>query len=649
MSPERRPEGREFTWPPPEEDLDAIEVVDLSPRPQAETPPAESRGHQLSAGAEPARPLAASASSAPEETPAGQLHFTFAGRSPRPVHVVEIDARGGPAGYPLDIRRSAAPPTPAPDERRAPLSSADAPTLEWPPRESELDAISVVDLHEGREAGSGAPEAREVATPLGRLQPPLPPANAARDGDPPGQDLVLRDHSDAVPANLDLLPDEAPTAGGPEFAGPALSPASTSRSTSGFHWAAYAAALVLAIGALSYAITNGVVSIGGVVAPSVTTSRASGSPADAAPAEPAPHVSDPLAREDPVVPAQEPSPAPPPVSPPPPAADTREVAAVTPAAALPSAAREDRPSPDTDRFADARTLLSSGDPMAALRVAVGLRSSGTGGADALINEILVGAQAEAATARREAIARAGTTLAPGIPEGGRQEALAAGHWRTGRFEQALRTYRQAVQSYRRTPLSASAPVAGPTAGASVPVPEGSAGTASSPVATADRGAPPIAPPPAVSPAAADPSPAVAASPAAERPAPPPVEAAAPAPRPPATAAIPVSDDGGVRRALRAYQVAYERLDAAAAAEVYPTVDRRALARAFDGLRSQRIEFERCDVAMGEGTARATCSGRAAFVPRVGSQAPRVESRTWTFVLRRSGEDWQITSALADRP
>ena len=101
----------------------------------------------------------------------------------------------------------------------------------------------------------------------------------------------------------------------------------------------------------------------------------------------------------------------------------------------------------------------------------------------------------------------------------------------------------------------------------------------------------------------------------------------------------------VRRALRAYQSAYETLDARAAAAVYPAVDERALARAFAGLNSQKLEFERCEVTtQADGRARASCTGRAAYVPRVGNQTPRVEQRRWNFVLEANGDAWRIAQA-----
>lgn len=107
-----------------------------------------------------------------------------------------------------------------------------------------------------------------------------------------------------------------------------------------------------------------------------------------------------------------------------------------------------------------------------------------------------------------------------------------------------------------------------------------------------------------------------------------------------------TDTGAIEGTLRRYADAYARLDAAAARAVWPTVDQRALARAFEGLESQGIVFEHCDVAVAGDDATAACAGRARYVPKVGSREPLVERRQWTFRLRRADAGWQITQAEA---
>jgi hypothetical protein len=118
---------------------------------------------------------------------------------------------------------------------------------------------------------------------------------------------------------------------------------------------------------------------------------------------------------------------------------------------------------------------------------------------------------------------------------------------------------------------------------------------------------------------------------------------------PLAAAIPVVDEEGlVRRTLQRYRAAYEGLDAQSAHEVWPAVNQSALARAFDGLQSQRLNFETCDVELAGPAAKAVCRGSARYVPKIGSREPRVEPRVWNFTLRKAGDDWQIENARAER-
>jgi hypothetical protein len=103
------------------------------------------------------------------------------------------------------------------------------------------------------------------------------------------------------------------------------------------------------------------------------------------------------------------------------------------------------------------------------------------------------------------------------------------------------------------------------------------------------------------------------------------------------------DDARVRSVLARYEVAYSSLDAVAARSVWPGVDGRALARAFEGLESQRVSLGQCDVVVLGSSARANCAGTATWTPKVGG-GPRTEPRRWTFELAASGGDWQIVRA-----
>jgi hypothetical protein len=123
--------------------------------------------------------------------------------------------------------------------------------------------------------------------------------------------------------------------------------------------------------------------------------------------------------------------------------------------------------------------------------------------------------------------------------------------------------------------------------------------------------------------------------------------------PPVVPATPVptsnADELQVKQVLQRYRVAYEGLDAQSAQAVWPAVNQVALARAFDGLESQRLTFEACSVELqGSSHAVATCRGTARYVPKVGSRQPRIEPRIWSFALRKIGADWKIDNARAER-
>lgn len=109
-----------------------------------------------------------------------------------------------------------------------------------------------------------------------------------------------------------------------------------------------------------------------------------------------------------------------------------------------------------------------------------------------------------------------------------------------------------------------------------------------------------------------------------------------------------NDEQLVKQALQRYRSAYEGLDAPSARAVYPAVNEAALARAFDGLQSQTLTFDDCDVQVHGDSANASCHGTARYVPKVGSREPRIEPRRWTFILRRAGTDWKIDTARAER-
>jgi hypothetical protein len=163
-------------------------------------------------------------------------------------------------------------------------------------------------------------------------------------------------------------------------------------------------------------------------------------------------------------------------------------------------------------------------------------------------------------------------------------------------------------------------------------------TASPPVRVADTAH--VAPEPAaIVPVSAPAAPASASVSA-------PVSAPVAAPIPPSVA---MPDDRGlIRETLQRYRSAYDGLDARSAQAVWPAVNEAALARAFDGLASQSLTFDACDVRLRGEAATATCHGSARYVTKLGNRDPRVEPRVWNFTLRKTGGDWKIDSARAER-
>ena len=129
-------------------------------------------------------------------------------------------------------------------------------------------------------------------------------------------------------------------------------------------------------------------------------------------------------------------------------------------------------------------------------------------------------------------------------------------------------------------------------------------------------------------------------------APEPAATLAPAPAPIAIVARvePSRDEDHIRSTLAQWRTAYSQLDASAAREVWPTVDVRALERAFQSVKSQELSFDHCDFTVTGARAQAACTGRASYVPRVGNPSPKTNAREWTFELTRSDQRWTIASA-----
>lgn len=112
-----------------------------------------------------------------------------------------------------------------------------------------------------------------------------------------------------------------------------------------------------------------------------------------------------------------------------------------------------------------------------------------------------------------------------------------------------------------------------------------------------------------------------------------------------TAAV-TSDIQAVRLALKQYETAYDKLDVAAAANVWPSLDRRALTRAFATLRAQTVTIQDCDIRVDGPSASARCHGVIEFVPKIGGTSPSRTPTEWLFVMNRDQNDWKIRTVTA---
>jgi hypothetical protein len=120
-------------------------------------------------------------------------------------------------------------------------------------------------------------------------------------------------------------------------------------------------------------------------------------------------------------------------------------------------------------------------------------------------------------------------------------------------------------------------------------------------------------------------------------------ASAPAAKPAVENTSP-ADDVLVQRTLQRYATAYSQLDADAAQQVWPSVNRGALARAFGDLALQQVSLGSCRIDVRGAAAHAACAGTATWAPKVGDHGPRTEARNWNFELMKAGAAWQIVSA-----
>jgi hypothetical protein len=93
--------------------------------------------------------------------------------------------------------------------------------------------------------------------------------------------------------------------------------------------------------------------------------------------------------------------------------------------------------------------------------------------------------------------------------------------------------------------------------------------------------------------------------------------------------------------LRSYQAAYSRMDASAAAKVWPSANLEALTRAFTAVREQRLWLHGCTISGTDAQASGTCRGTLRYRPRVGDHSTRLRHGTWQFALEREAGRWLI--------
>ena len=107
-----------------------------------------------------------------------------------------------------------------------------------------------------------------------------------------------------------------------------------------------------------------------------------------------------------------------------------------------------------------------------------------------------------------------------------------------------------------------------------------------------------------------------------------------------------SETGAIQVVLGRYRTAFSDLDAHAATAVWPSVDAKALQRAFGRLERQNLTFDTCQIAVKEARAVASCGGTARYVPSVGNRSRHDERLKWEFNLRKVDDAWLIDTVSA---
>lgn len=109
-----------------------------------------------------------------------------------------------------------------------------------------------------------------------------------------------------------------------------------------------------------------------------------------------------------------------------------------------------------------------------------------------------------------------------------------------------------------------------------------------------------------------------------------------------------ADLAGIRQTVERFERAYEALDADAARTVWPSLQVERLSRAFSGLKSQAMTFDRCAINLAGAAATVACEAVTRVVPRFGNSTPVVVAGHWQFTLQRIEDNWLIASVDVTR-
>jgi hypothetical protein len=108
-----------------------------------------------------------------------------------------------------------------------------------------------------------------------------------------------------------------------------------------------------------------------------------------------------------------------------------------------------------------------------------------------------------------------------------------------------------------------------------------------------------------------------------------------------------NDVRAIQAVVHRYRDAVSILDVTAVHALWPTADVVALRKEFARRVEQNVDFEACRIASTGTDATASCAGVIESGFRAGDRRPRVERRRWQFMLRKSGERWQISDVRTD--